>query len=289
MTDKPYLKLHGLVFILATTAVLGHLISLPAATLVTWRTGIAAIVFFLILRPKSAPNAPPYRLQACLTGIILGAHWMTFFGAIKLSNITVCLTGMATTSLFTALTEAIQERRPPRASELILGLITIPAIILIVGVAEQATLGLLIAMLSALLAATFTVINKTLVRRGVPSSGITQYEMLGASLTCLLTCMAINTPIGDYLPASSDWLWLLILALVCTVYAYELHVRLLRHFSAFESNLAINFEPVYGILMAALLFHEHQQLHPMFFVGSLTIIFANFIRPLMRLLKKKAT
>lgn len=207
---------------------------------------------------------------------------MTFFGAVKISNISICLTGMATTSLFTAIVEAIQEKRKPRPSELILGIIVIPAIILIAGVESAELLGLTTALASALLAAIFTVINKSLVRSGAAPLAITKYSMLGACTTCLLTSLAFQYPIQAYIPTPTDWLWLSILAIICTVYAYSLNIKLLGHFSAFETSLAINLEPVYGIILAAILFKEHQHLHPLFFLGALFIIIANFAQPLIR-------
>lgn len=278
---KPYLQLHGLVLIVAFTAVLGQLISLPAPTLVIWRTGIAASVFFLILRPKSQQVIHGFHQKALLTGVILGLHWITFFGSIKLSNISICLTGLATLSLFTSLAEAIQERRLPYKREVLLSLIIISALILIAGVSTNHLGGLLCALASSALAATFTVMNKTLVRAGSSASSITQFEMLGAALTCLLSSLLLRTPPIDYLPKGMDWLWLSLLSLICTVYAFTLNVKLLKYFSAFEASLASNLEPVYGILLAALIFKEHQQMHPLFFLGTAMILLANFIDPIL--------
>lgn len=287
MQPKPFLQLHTLVLVYAFTAVLGELIQLPAITLVSWRTGIAAFIFFAVIRPKIASTAAPFRKKALLTGVLLGAHWMTFFGAIKLSNITVCLTGVATVSLFTAIIEALQERRKPRANEILLGLIMIPSILLIIGVATAHMAGLICAIVSALLAACFTVINKSLVRNGAPSGALTQYEMLGACVTCVSVGLAFSLPQQAWIPATSDWLWLIILSTVCTVFAFEWHIKLLRYFSAFESNLAINLEPVYGILMAAVLFGEHKQMHPLFFLGASMILATNLINPTVQFFKKR--
>lgn len=280
--QKPYIQLHFLVVIIAFTAVLGHLITLPAVTLVSWRTGIAAATFFLLLRPKMPAGAPVYIRKALLTGVVLGLHWMSFFGSIKLANITTCLTGLATLSLFTAIAEAIQEKRRPHADEIAMGLLLIPALILVAGAAEGHLLGLFCALASSALAATFTVINKSMVRAGISAAGITKYEMLGAFLTCVVCSILMRTPAVSYVPMGYDWLWLFALALICTVYAFTLNIKLLQHFTAFESNLAINLEPVYGILLAGLLFHEHQQMKPLFFVGAALIMLTNLTHPLMR-------
>ena len=284
LESKPYFQLHFLVVILACTAILGKLIDLPAATLVFWRTLIAGAVLFIYLYAKVANRASlvssPFRNKAILTGIILGAHWITFFGAIKLSNISICLCGMATTSLFTATIEAISEKRKPYSHEIILSLLIVPAIIFIIGVEPLHLLGMLCALASAALAATFTVINKSIVRQGANPATMTFHEMIGASTTCLIFILYSTGQISSsILPNSSDWFWLIILATFCTVYAFTLHIKLLKCFSAYETNLAINFEPVYGIILAAFLFSEHKHLNPLVFLGAFIIILVNLLNP----------
>ena len=122
----------------------------------------------------------------------------------------------------------------------------IPGIILIAGVEGGHILGLLCGILSALLAAIFPVINKSLVRKGATAESITFYEMIGAAATCALFCLIMNTGYPQFIPIGMDWLWLGILAVICTVYAFSLYINLLKSFSAYESTLAINFEPVYS-------------------------------------------
>lgn len=278
MTDKkPYFKLQLIVFIAAFTAVLGELITLPAYSLVIWRTGIAAVLLGLWIRGEIITFK--FKRVALFTGLILGAHWMTFFGAVNLANISICLTGMATASLFTAATEAIQEKRLPYKHEIWLGLLIIPGIILIAGVERGHLSGLLCGILSALFAAIFPVINKSLVRKGAAAESITFYEMLGAMIACALFSIIVDAEYSHFVPIGMDWLWLVVLAAVCTVYAFSLYVNLLKSFSAYESTLAMNFEPVYGIILAAVFFAEHEKLHPLFFIGAGTIILANLFNP----------
>ncbi|MEZ7956764.1 MAG: DMT family transporter [Rubritalea sp.] len=286
MTDKkPYFKLQLIVFIAAFTAVLGELITLPAYSLVIWRTGIAAVLLGLWIRGEIITFK--FKRVALFTGLILGAHWMTFFGAVNLANISICLTGMATASLFTAATEAIQEKRLPYKHEVWLGLLIIPGIILIAGVERGHLSGLLCGILSALFAAIFPVINKSLVRKGAAAESITFYEMLGAMIACALFSIIVDAEYSHFVPIGMDWLWLVVLAAVCTVYAFSLYVNLLKSFSAYESTLAMNFEPVYGIILAAVFFAEHEKLHPLFFIGAGTIILANLFNPVFA--KRKQT
>jgi len=286
--SRPYLQLHLLVLILAVTAILGRLIALPAPALVLWRTGIAALMLVLWQKIRKQPpltiTTPRARFdtfKALGTGMILGAHWITFFGSIQLSSISVCLAGMATTSFFTALTEPLINRRRLGWSEPLLGAMVIPGLLLIIGFNVHQWQGLVFALVSAFLAALFPVVNRRLVLRGISPATLTFHEMLGACATCALVIPFLGKAPAVFLPSATDVFWLLILAGLCTAFAFAFHIRLLRHFTAFTANMAINFEPVYGILLAALIFHEHQDLHPSFYLGLLTIIAANMIHAVL--------
>ena len=221
-------------------------------------------------------------LKALGAGIILGAHWMAFFGSIQLSSVSICLAGMATTSFFTALTEPLINKSRLRWSDLVLGIMVIPGLLLIVGYSGHQWLGLVCALASAFLAAIFPVMNRRLTLRGIPPTTLTFYEMIGAFATCALASLFMGESPAAFWPSASDFLWLLVLAGLCTSFAFSFHIRLLRHFTAFAANLAINFEPVYGILLAALIFAEHKQLHPSFYLGSLTIIMANVLHAVLK-------
>ena len=281
---RPYLQLHVLVLILAVTAILGKLIALPAPALVLWRTGLAALGLVLWQTIRKQPslkiatsNARSDTFKALGVGIILGAHWMTFFGSIQLSSVSICLAGMATTSFFTALTEPLINKTRLKWSDLMLGVMVIPGLLLIVGYSGHQWLGMIFALASAFLAALFPVMNRRLVLRGIPPATLTVYEMVGAFATCALAALFMGESPAAFWPSASDFLWLLILAGLCTAFAFTFHIHLLRHFTAFAANLAINFEPVYGILLAALIFNEHKDLHPTFYVGTLTIVAANML------------
>ncbi|WP_193210617.1 DMT family transporter [Luteolibacter marinus] len=281
---KHYFQLHLLVLLFATTAILGKMISLPAAPLVVWRTAIAAAgAAAWVALVRRHPLWPGKRAAVSLfaIGLIIGLHWVCFFAAIRLSNVSICLAGMATITLFTAFTEPLLEKRRVRPVEVLLGLLVIAGIVLVAGYEPGRLLGLAVAIASAFLAAIFPVLNRRLVTKGGDPLMMVGWEMLGACAVAL----AIVPFNGGWAPLLSwqglDWLWLLLLALVCTVFSHGYHIHLLRHISAYASNLAINFEPVYGIIAAALLFGEHQRLHPMFYVGLLTILAANALHPVI--------
>ena len=270
-----------MVVLFAVTGILAPFLSLGAPSLVFWRTLIAAAAMggWLALRSPSV-----LRLGARDTakahgiGCIIGLHWICFFGSIELSNVSVALAGFATTSFFTAFTEPLICRRPVRPYEILLGLFVVLGILLIVGAERGYLPGLALGIFGASLAAIFPVLNHRLVTRGLSSRPLLAYEMAGACLVAG-TFIALVPASRFQVPIASDWLPLLTLALLCTVLAHTLHIHLLRHLSAFTTNLVINFEPVYGILMAAAVFHEYEDLHPGFYLGVLTMVAANILQP----------
>jgi drug/metabolite transporter (DMT)-like permease len=283
-----FLQLHLLVALFATTAVYGHYASFSAPALVFWRTLLAAVGAAVltgwILR---RPILPPAGRMLPLIGIgaIVGLHWMCFFGAIQLANISICLAGMATITFFTAFSEPLIERRPIRPLEVALGLLVVIGILLVAGFERGRLAGLAVALLGAVLASIFPVLNRKLIHQGTMEPLVMViWEMLGASLVCALFLPLIDGAgaferLLDF--RGLDWLWVLLLAWLCTVFAHAFHIHLLRHLSAYTANLAINFEPVYGIALAALLFGEHRDMHPGFFVGTATILVANIAHPLL--------
>ena len=214
-------------------------------------------------------------------GVLIGVHWLCLFGAVKVANVSIALAGLATLSLFTAFVEPLLNRRRIRGYEVMLGLLVLAGIMMIAGAERAYFLGLALALASALLAAVFMVINRHMVVTGSDPMVMVVWEMMAAALVCFvaipvfdpggLGAMAFTDPM--------DWLWLLILAFVCTVFAQAFCNRLLRQISAYKLNLAANFEPVYGIIAAALVFGEHEELRLAFYLGALTIVLANFLQP----------
>ena len=214
-----------------------------------------------------------------MAGFILGLHWLCFFGAIAVSNVSVGLAGFAATSLFTALLEPLVDKKRPEIRKVLLALLVAVGIVLIAGAKTEVPnplLGLSLALVGALLAAIYGLITKFLVTESVPGATLMLYQIPAANLATVAAILIV--PQFDFqLPQTSDWPALLFLAIVCTFVAYLWFARLLKHVTAYTMNLAINFEPVYGILMAALFFAEYQSLTPLFYLGTATIVLANLI------------
>jgi drug/metabolite transporter (DMT)-like permease len=276
-----------LVVIFAATTILGRLSTVSASVLVTWRCVIAAAGAFLwVAMMRNRKIWLGWRKVAKLLGVgaIIGLHWLCLFGAVKLANVSIALAGLATLSLFTAFTEPLLTRRKIKPFEVALGLLVLVGIGMIAGAETGYILGLCIALLSALLAAIFLVLNRTIVIGGGDPMVMVGWEMVASTAVCFLAVPILDPAGLSALAVGNvwDWVWILLLALVCTVFAQALTNRLLHSISAYDFNLAANFEPVYGIIAAALIFGENAKLSPAFYGGALTIVLANFLHPWLR-------
>lgn len=285
-TQRAYLELHIAVFLFGFTAILGGFIQLPSLVLVWWRLLIAcvAIILFgnIFHKIKKIPRPVLYQLVG--TGFIIALHWVAFFGAVKLANASVALVTFATTSLISSFVEPLMMRQRIKGYEVLLGILIVPAMALIVGGLPRGMgLGFIIGLLSSLLAVIFSILNKKNVTKADPLS-IMFLNLSGGwlLLSFLMPFYWISDPSVRFIPSYSDSLFLLILALLCTNLGYLLSVRALRYLSAFASNLTINLEAVYGIILAWLILKEDQELTPSFYIGASLIIVSVMSYPFLR-------
>ncbi len=290
---KHYFHLHFIILIWGFTAVLGLLISIPVVETVFYRTLIAAAVLgvLLLYRRRNFYLGRQQILQILGTGSLIAAHWILFFGAARVANASVCLAGMATCSLWTSLLDPLMSRRKFQWYELWLGLMVIVGLYIIFRFEFNHALGLTMAVLSALLASVFTIINSQFTRHHNPYM-ITFYEMIGACLSIVLFFPFYKAFMSEegilYLvPSLGDWGYLLILSLVCTVYAYSASVELMKYISAFAMNLTTNMEPVYGIILAVLVFGEKEQMTPQFYLGTAIILLSVLAYPVIHQYRRK--
>ncbi|CAG4990834.1 hypothetical protein DYBT9275_00623 [Dyadobacter sp. CECT 9275] len=286
-TLRSYLHLHFLVLIWGFTAVVGLMVSVSPIVLVFYRTFIAvaglAIVIWVKRKSFSVFNNADLG-KMLLTGIILASHWILFFASARVSTASVCLAGMATTSLWTSFIEPFVNKKPVKPLEVALGMMAFAGLYVVFRFEFNHALGLGLALASALLCAIFTVVNSRLVKR-YDGFVITFYEMIGASIFTLAFAFVARwqawTPESPIWPAAADWIWILFLALVCTVYAAAMSVELMKQFSAYLINLTINLEPVYGIALAFFFFGEKERMTSGFYLGTLLILMAVLLYPVL--------
>lgn len=294
-STKDYFKLHFIVWIWGFTAILGLLITIPSVEIVWYRTMLAFVTLGVMLHFQRHNFMLGYKevLKILGTGFIIAAHWILFFAAARVSTASVCLAGMATCSLWTSFVEPWVNKRSIKLFEVLLGLVVIAGLYIIFRFEFDHALGLSMAVASAFLAALFSVINGQLTKRHNPYM-ITFYEMLGAFLgTSVFFPFYITFFTEDgmlhLVPTPMDWLYLLILAVVCTVYAFSVSVELMKRLSAFVVNLTVNLEPVYGIVLAVLVFGEKEQMQPGFYLGTLIILLSVLAYPIInKRLRRKA-
>ncbi|MCK0158535.1 DMT family transporter [Cellulophaga sp. F20128] len=271
---KNYLHLHFIVFIWGFSAILGKLISIDAMPLVWYRMLMAAalVLVFIFIRKNSLKVNRKSLLLMLLTGCVIALHWLTFFEAIKVSNVSIALATMSTGAFFAAILEPIWYKRKVIWYEIIFGLVVIGGLTLIFNIDASYKEGILLALCSAFLAAVFSLMNGKLIQNHKPSV-ISFYE-LGAGVIFLTIYMFIQGSFSqiNFQLSTSDWVYLFILASFCTAYAFIASVKLMRYLSPYTVVLTNNLEPVYGILLAFIIFGESEKMDPMFYLGALLII-----------------
>jgi drug/metabolite transporter (DMT)-like permease len=273
-----FFLLHFIVFIFGFTGILGKAISLDSFDLVVYRMLIAALslLVFIKVTQRSLRMERRWVIKLILTGGIAGCHWITFFHAIKISNVSVTLACISSSALFTALLEPIFFRKKLDYTELLMGSAIIVGIALITNAEFEYRDGILLSLLSAFLGSLFGVLNGVFIRNKRPAV-ISFYELSGGLVLVLIGLLVAGHDL--VLPheiTAEDWLYLLILGTVATAYAFVVSIFVMRELSPFTVALAINLEPVYAIIMAWALFHE--KMNDGFYSGVsiiLVTLFAN--------------
>ena len=282
--SKARLQIHFCVLLWGFTAILGKLITLPALPLVWWRMLLVAGSLLLVPRVWRGLRSMPTRLRWAYAGIgvLVSLHWLTFYGAIKLSNASVGATCIALGPVFLSFIEPWIARRRFDPRELIIAAAVVPGVAMVVGgVPHGMRLGIAVGALSALFVALFGAFNKRLVDHGDPLT-VTCLELgTGTLFLTLLGPLLPHAGSAFSVPGLHDTLLLLALSFGCTLLPFALALVALRHLSAFGVQMVTNLEPVYSIVLAIVLLGEQRELHAWFYVGVAVIIGAVFIHPLL--------
>ncbi len=279
-----YLQLHFAVLLYGLTAILGDLISISAVSLVWWRVLFTSLsLLFFVQFGRSIIRLPRRTILILLgIGVIVALHWITFYGSIKLANASVALAAMATTSLYTSIIEPIITGKRFEWLELVLGLLVIPPMLMIATQLDFSFLtGLYVGLFSAFLAALFATLNKKMVD-AADAYQVSFLEMSSACLFITVLLPFISKNEISFRPIGMDWVYLGILALFCTTLAFVISMKALKYVSAFDANLVINLEPVYGILLAIVILKEHKELGPSFYIGIVLIMTIVLAHPILK-------
>ncbi len=271
---KSLVQLHLFVFLAGLTAPIGNLIQLNGLVLVFYRmllTVIALIPIYL-LQGSLINVSFKEKMKLMLIGVLIAIHWVCFYGSIKLANVSIALVCISSVGIFTAILEPIINKSKFIWNDIFIGLLSLLGIFFIFQFDIHFRNGIIVGLISALFASIFTIINKRLTSTYTTQT-IQTFEMSGGLFFLTLVILVLNVYQHStfIIPTQSDWVWLVILALVCTVLANYLMLNALKKISAFTMNVTLNLEPVYGIIIAVILFDEHKQMGKGFYIGIVLI------------------
>jgi drug/metabolite transporter (DMT)-like permease len=290
---KAFFQLHISVFLAGFTGILGKLINLNEGLLVWYRLLITSATMWILFSFTRKIKQIAFRDIIKLSGIgfLAAIHWVAFYGSINYANVSVALVCFSSVGFFTALVEPILLRTRIKWVELLLGLMVISGIYIIFQFDGRYRTGIILGVICALLLAFVMIFIRQFVQRINPETLLT-YQLSGGfiALSVFLPFYLQYFPTDHILPTTKDWLWLLVLAWFCSVWAFTLSARALKKLSAFTVNLTFNLEPVYGIILAFVIFKENKLLSKWFYLGF-AIIAASLIIHIIMLLRveKKLT
>ena len=288
---KNYLHLHLLVFIWGFTAILGALISIEAIPLVWYRMLLASIMVFMYFLIKKKPFRISLKamIKFLIGGILIALHWIFFFSAIKIANVSIALIAMSTGALFTSLIEPFFFKRKLILLELLFGLIVISGLYIIFNVESEYSLGLFYALIAAFLSALFTVLNGLFIKQ-YEADIISFYQLVfGVAFISIFVLLTTGFQIEYFTLTNSDILYLLILSSICTAYAFIVSIKIMKYLTPYTVMLTINLEPVYGIILAVIIFGEKEKMSPQFYVGALIILITVIINGILKNKKNSLT
>jgi drug/metabolite transporter (DMT)-like permease len=286
---KSLIHFHFIVFIFGFTAILGSLISIDSLELVWYRMAIASIVLLIYAAVFKKQITVPKSLilKLLISGMIIALHWVTFFKAIKVSNVSITLSILSLGAFLTSFLEPLFYGRKIILYEIIFGLIVVIGMSLIFNSQYHYLEGIIYALISVLLSVFFGLINGKLIKEA-SSLAISIYELLGGVLLISIILLFSDRIDSEFFDISKiDFYWLLILATVCTAYAFVISVDVLKHLSPYSLMISINMEPVYGIILAIIFLNESKDLSFNFYLGFILIFSSVILNGVFKLKNKK--
>jgi drug/metabolite transporter (DMT)-like permease len=287
---KSYLNLHLIVFIWGFTAVLGALITIHADALVWYRMLFAAVFLFLFILFKKESFRIPVRefFKLIFVGLLIAIHWIFFFEAIHVSNVSITLAVFSLGAFLASILEPIFYKRKVLWYEVFFGLVIIAALAMILQVEMHYFAGMMFALTSIIVGVLFTLMNGKLIENHEPSV-ITFYEFLAGVFFITIYFLFTNKfNVSFFILTTNDWVYLLILSSVCTAYAFTASVKVMRILSPYTVMLTTSLEPVYGIILAYFIIGEKEKMSGEFYVGAVLIVIAVIVNGMLkRYLSKK--
>ncbi len=276
---KYHIWLHITVLIFGLTGILGKLITIDSYLLVWYRLGIAliALLGYFTITGFSIKISKKQLVKTLGVGLIIAVHWVTFFEAIKQSNVSVALVCFSSSTLFTSLIEPIYFKRKIKPYELIFGLVIILGLYFIFSFEFKYLWGMVLSFVSAALASWFTVLNGILIKE-TKAKTISFYELLGAFIL-VSTYMAFTTKfdLSHFVISNEDFIWLLVLGTVCTALAFIISVEVMKKISPYTVTISVNLEPIYSIVLALIIWPKSETMSYGFYMGTIIVIATIFL------------
>ena len=287
---KNILQLHFIVFIFGFTSVLGALISVSALPLTIYRMGIASLflaLFIFFYDINKFKLKKPIVIKILICGVIIALHWITFFYAIKISNVSITVSMMSSAAFLTSLIEPLFFKKKFLLYELILGILSLFGVFIIFNAELKYIDGLIVALISSILVSVFTLLNSRIVINN-SSITISFYELfVGFLFSVLYYYLFFDASLILKKINNQDFMLLVILGIVCTSYAFTKSVDLIKYLKPFTIMMIINMEPVYAILISLLIFGESEYLSINFYIGFVIILIAVIINGIFKYKKNK--
>ena len=289
---KNYLLLHLIVFIWGFTAILGALITIDAIPLVWYRMLLAVlfIAIYFLWKKKSFKVDRAGLLKFFFTGVVIALHWVFFFKAIKVSNVSVALVTMSTGAFFTALIEPVFFKRKINTLEMFLGLLVIAGLYIIFNFESQYKLGIIYALIASFLGALFAVLNGLFIKKYTADT-ISFYQLFFGVVFITIYLLFTNSfSVSFFQIPASDWMYLIVLSSICTAYAFIASVQVMKYLSPYTVMLTINLEPIYAIVLALFIFGDKEQMSSTFYLGAFIVLFVVLLNGIIKnrsILKEK--
>ena len=287
---KSLIHFHFIVFIFGFTAILGSLISIESLALVWYRMLIAFIFLILIavIFKINIKVSNKLLIKLLFCGVLISLHWITFFKAIKVSNVSITLSVLSLGAFLTSFLEPLFYKRKIIPYEVFLGVFVVFGTSLIFKSQYYYIEGIFYALISVFLSVIFGLINGKLIKQTSPLV-ISIYELLGGVILTTLILIFIGDFSIDFFNISKvDWFWLLLLGSVCTAYAFVIFVKVLKHLTPYSLMISINMEPVYGIILAIIILNENTVLSTEFYIGFILIFISVILNGIIKLGKNKS-
>ena len=271
---------------------MGALITIDAIPLVWYRMLLAVlfIAIYFLWKKKSFKVDRAGLLKFFFTGVVIALHWVFFFKAIKVSNVSVALVTMSTGAFFTALIEPVFFKRKINALEMFLGLLVIAGLYIIFNFESQYKLGIIYALIASFLGALFAVLNGLFIKKYTADT-ISFYQLFFGVVFITIYLLFTNSfSVSFFQIPTSDWMYLIVLSSICTAYAFIASVQVMKYLSPYTVMLTINLEPIYAIVLALFIFGDKEQMSSTFYLGAFIVLFVVLLNGIIKnrsILKEK--